>query len=101
MKLADIVALGFMGHCNDSGQKCGFMMVYNELRRAGRMRNKTQTFDMVQRWLSLGLVERGKNKNKFANLSLKLTPAGRLLLFRFEALLKKEAEKGIDPGDQV
>lgn len=65
------------------------------------MRNKTQTFDMVQRWLSLGLVERGKNKNKFANLSLKLTPAGRLLLFRFEALLKKEAEKGIDPGDQV
>jgi hypothetical protein len=102
--LADVVALGFLAHCNYKGVKCGFMLVYYELKRAGRTRNKTQAHDMVKNWLNLGLVERGRNRGRFANLALRLTPDGHLLLHRFEALLQKAAEKGFypdDPGSQA
>lgn len=103
VNVATIVAFGFLAHCNDTGVKCGFMMLFDALRQSGKTRSLGQLHIMVEGWQAVGLVERGRNLNRYANLSLKLTPSGRLLLYRFEALLQKEAEKGMqaqDPGSQ-
>jgi len=103
VSMAHIFALGFLAHCNNTGVKCGFQLIFDRLKAVGMYRNKNEVVEIIKTWLTAGLVERGRNRGRFANLALRLTPDGHLLLHRFEALLQKAAEKGFypdDPGEQ-